>query len=84
MKKSGKVIEVQCKMTSEEFVVLKGSMVEMMDSAAIPASVAIRRKNAKISPDNILEEDELFKSPSYAAAFVFGTHANGQTELKMG
>ena len=32
--------------------------------------------------DGILQEDQLFSSPSYAAAFVLGMAANGRTEWK--
>ncbi|MFI3261224.1 MAG: DUF4357 domain-containing protein, partial [bacterium] len=42
----------------------------------IPASIVQRRIDAKIE-NGILLEDELFKSPSYAAAFVIGGHING-------
>jgi len=36
-----------------------------------------------ISADGILKEDVLFKSPSNAAAFLIGGHANGLTEWKL-
>ncbi len=32
--------------------------------------------------DGILQEDQLFSSPSYAAVFVLGMAANGRTEWK--
>jgi hypothetical protein len=37
---------------------------------------------AMINDKGILLADVLFKSPSYAAAFVIGGHANGLTEWK--
>lgn len=39
-----------------------------------------RLKNPKI--DEILQQDMLFSSPSYSAAFVIGGHANGSLERK--
>lgn len=32
--------------------------------------------------NGILQEDKLFKSPSYAASFVSGSSANGKTEWR--
>ena len=40
------------------------------------------RKKANIDDNNILQEDILFKSPSYAAAFVIGGHVNGLVSWK--
>ena len=36
----------------------------------------------KIDENNILQEDILFNSPSYAAAFVIGGHINGPAYWK--
>ncbi|QUF66100.1 DUF4357 domain-containing protein [Bacillus atrophaeus] len=36
----------------------------------------------QINQSGILQENVLFKSPSYAAAFVVSGHANGLTEWK--
>lgn len=82
IRKSGQVIEASCKQTSEGFVVLKGSHIEIIDSQSIPVGVKDARKKAKIDSQGILQEDVLFGSPSYAAAFVIGGHANGLTEWK--
>lgn len=78
-RKSGKVIEANCKQTNEGFVVLKGSHIETIDSDSIPPGIKESRKKATIDDNGILQEDMLFRSPSYAAAFVIGGHVNGLT-----
>lgn len=84
-RKSNRRIEAECKRTDEGFVVLKGSMIEEIDSPAIPRSIKeLRdtcRKNNEIM-DGRACKNYLFNSPSYAAAFVLGTNANGRTEWK--
>lgn len=84
-RKSNRRIEARCKRTDEGFVVLKGSMIKEIDSNAIPRSIKeLReacRKNNEIM-DGKLCKNYLFNSPSYAAAFVLGTNANGRTEWK--
>lgn len=81
-RKSGKLIKASCKQTKEGFVILKGSMIETIDSESIPPGIKERRQKAKIDEQGILRENVLFNSPSYAAAFVIGGHANGLTEWK--
>lgn len=81
-KKSGQVIEARCKRTDEGFVVLKGSHMETIDSESIPPGIKERRKKVKIDQSGILQEDVLFGSPSYAAAFVIGGHTNGLLDWK--
>ncbi|MCW0121221.1 MULTISPECIES: GIY-YIG nuclease family protein [Bacillus] len=81
-RKSGKTIEAICEQTNEGFVVLKGSMIETIDSESIPSGVKQKREQVQIDQNGILQENVLFKSPSYAAAFVVGGHANGLTEWK--
>lgn len=81
-RKSGLVIEASCKQTNEGFVVLKGSRIETIDSKSIPPRIKERRKKAKIDENGILQENVLFRSPSYAAAFVIGGSVNGLTEWK--
>lgn len=83
--KSNRQIEAKCKRTDEGFVVLKGSMIEIIDSIAIPKSIKELRekcidKNEIV--DGKLNKNYLFNSPSYAAAFVLGTNANGRTSWK--
>lgn len=80
--KSGQTIEADCKQTSEGFVVLKGSHIETIDSDSVPPGIRERRKKAVIDENGVLQEDELFKSPSYAAAFVIGGHTNGLNDWK--
>jgi hypothetical protein len=81
-RKSGNVIEAKCKQTNEGFVVLQGSQIETIDSESIPPGIKDRRQKAQIDENCILQQDVLFKSPSYAAAFVIGGHANGLMEWK--
>ncbi len=81
-RKSGQTFEADCKQTTEGFVVLKGSHIELIDSDSIPPGIKEARLKAKVNENGILQEDILFKSPSYAAAFVIGGHANGLTEWK--
>lgn len=81
-RKSGQIIEASCKQTNEGFVVLQGSHIEMIDSDSIPPGIKEIRQKAKIDENGILQENILFRSPSYAAAFVIGGHANGLTEWK--
>lgn len=81
-RKSGITIEAKCKQTTEGFVVLKGSHIETIDSDSIPPGIKDKRHKAPFDEKGILQEDVLFRSPSYAAAFVIGGHANGLTEWK--
>lgn len=81
-RKSGITIEAKCEQTNEGFVVLKNSHIETIDSDSIPPGIKDRRQKAQIDENGILQEDVLFRSPSYAAAFVIGGHANGLTEWK--
>lgn len=83
IRKSGIVVEATCKQTNEGFVVLKGSRIETNDSDSIPPGIKESRKKALIDENGILGEDILFRSPSYAAAFVIGGRANGLTEWKV-
>jgi hypothetical protein len=59
------------------YVVLKESHIETSDSDSIPPGIKDSRKKAPIDENGILQEDVLFRSPSYAAALVVGAHANG-------
>lgn len=79
IKKSGVTVDAICSRTPEGFVVKKGSIIEIDGSDSIPPSIKNRRSNAKIDNNGILQEDMLFMSPSYAAAFVVGGHVNGTT-----
>lgn len=81
-KKSKRIIEASCKQTNEGFVVLKGSSIETIDSDSISGTIKKRRLQAEIDNNNVLQKDELFNSPSYAASFVLGSSANGLIEWK--
>lgn len=82
IRKSGEIIEAKCKQTEEGFVVLKGSMINTIDSNSIPHGVKKARNNAVIDNNGILQGNVLFQSPSYAAAFVNGRSTNGLTAWK--
>lgn len=85
MKKSDQIIEAKCERTTEGFVVLEGSQVEMINSPAIPTSLKELRKElikANVIKGGILQEKQLFSSPSYAAAFVLGMNTNGRMDWK--
>ena len=68
--------------TRDGFVVQKGSKIAKDAMKAIYPKVSILRKNAKTDENCILQEDMLFTSPTYAAAFVIGGNANGLVEWK--
>lgn len=80
IKNVGKVI-ADGNRTSEGFVVLSGSIIASTDDNTIPVILKERRAKANIT-NGILQEDMLFSSPSYAAMFVIGKSANGQTSWK--
>ena len=80
--KSGQTIKATAKQVADGFVVLKGSQIEIIDSESIPPGVKEARQKATVDENGILDEDVLFKSPSYAAAFVIGGHANGLKSWK--
>ena len=82
IRKSGQVIEAKCKQTNEGFVVLQGSHIEIIDSQSIPTRIKDARLNSNVDSNGVLQEDVLFNSPPYAAAFVIGGHVNGLTEWK--
>lgn len=80
IKNVGKVI-ADGNRTSEGFVVLSGSIIASTDDNTISVILKERRAKANIV-NGILQEDMLFSSPSYAAMFVIGKSANGQTSWK--
>ncbi len=84
-KKSGKNIIAKCKRTSEGFVVLKGSMIESIDSKSLTKSIKELRDKCKANNEIIdgkLTKNCLFNSPSYAAMFVLGMSRNGKIDWK--
>lgn len=82
MKKAGVTAIAKGQQTRDGFVVFKGSYIVKEDSKAIPEKIHQLRLSAKIDKDRILQEDLLFNSPSYAAAFVIGGNINGLTYWK--
>lgn len=81
-RKSGEIIKALGRQTNEGFVVLSGSRIETIDSKNIPPKIKERRDKANIDENNILLDDTLFTSPSYAAAFVIGGNINGKNAWK--
>ena len=84
-KKSNQTITATCEQTSEGFVVLKGSQIDLINAPSLPDSLRKKRDELLrlgLIKDGILQEDQLFSSPSYAAVFVLGMAANGRTEWK--
>lgn len=63
-------------------MVLSGSQIETIDSDSIPGSIKESRQKANIDDSGVLQKDMLFRSPSYAASFVIGGHANGLVAWK--
>lgn len=49
IRKTNRLIKAKCKRTNEGFVVLKDSMIEEMDSQAIPKSIKDLREKLKIT-----------------------------------
>ena len=84
-KKSQQLIQASCIRTNEGFVILKGSMIEEIDSEAIPLAIKELRIKCKANKEILngkLTKNVLFNSPSYAAAFVLGMQTNGRVDWK--
>lgn len=84
-KKSQQLIQASCIRTNEGFVVLKDSMIEGIDSEAIPLAIKELRTKCKANKEIFngkLTKNLLFNSPSYAAAFVLGMQTNGRVDWK--
>lgn len=84
-KKSKQEMRATCKRTAEGFVVLKGSMVDLIAAPHLSQSVQeLREELAKkgVIQEGILQQNQLFNSASTAAMFVLGMSANGRTEWK--
>lgn len=71
-------------LTSEGFVVFKGSRIASTLTPSCPASVTVHREKYKelITSGYTLKDDILFSSPSAAANFVCGANCNGKIEWK--
>ncbi|MEW4354604.1 GIY-YIG nuclease family protein [Streptococcus pneumoniae] len=84
-KKSKREIKASCRRTAEGFVVLKGSMMDVINAPHLSQSVQELREelsNKGLIQDGILQQNQLFNSASTAAMFVLGMSANGRTEWK--
>lgn len=75
-------VEAYGMQTTEGFVVLQGSNISPVTDDTVPAVIKERRARAQLDENNVLQEDLLFSSPSYAAVFVIGKSANGLTSWK--
>ena len=75
-------VEAVGSQTTEGFVVFEGSHISPTDDDTIPVAIKDQRKKANVDVENILKENILFSSPSYAAMFVIGKSANGLTSWK--
>ena len=75
-------VEAVGSQTTEGFVVFEGSHISPTDDDTIPVAIKDQRKKANVDVENILKENILFTSPSYAAMFVVGKSANGLTSWK--
>lgn len=82
IKALGRTITAQMKRTPTGYKVLAGSEISSLDEN-LSVSLKKRRSSVKISAENILLEDVEFNSPSTAAEFVIGNHANGNVEWKL-
>ena len=74
-------IEAQGTITSEGFIVLKGSQISPVDDSTVPDTIKEQRRTSNIV-DGILQDDMLFSSPSGAAMFVVGKSDNGLPRWK--
>lgn len=81
-RKSERQIEAFGKKTVEGFVVLKGSMISTTEKEYLSLKVKEARKKALIDENGILQEDTLFYSSSFAAAFVVGRTYRGNKAWK--
>ena len=86
VKRSNTIITATCKRTSEGFVLLSGSKIEETDADAIPPRIKVMRESCKkngVIKDGVLTKNILFRSPSYASAFVLGMTNNGRINWKL-
>ena len=71
-------------LTSDGFVLLKGSKIKMETAASCPKSAKNLRESyaVKVDDKGILQEDILLKSPNVAAGFVTGISINARDAWK--
>lgn len=81
-RKTGITVKATGQKTKDGFVVFKGSYVAEKDMKVLYPTVKEIRQKAKVGKDRLLQDDILFSSPSYAAAFVVGGTTNGLVDWK--
>ncbi len=72
----GKIAEGKMQVSGDKFIVLPGSKICPNEGPRLFDSMRIRRQSANVV-DDVLQDPEVFWSPSMAAAFIIGGHANG-------
>lgn len=79
-------LQASGRMTSEGFVVFKGSESNKEFKRASSKSLKVKweqlREENVVDENGIFVKDYLFSSPSLAAAMILGRNANGLTEWK--
>lgn len=76
-RETGITVKATGQKTKDGFVVFKGSYIVEIDRKVLYPTVKELRKKVKIGKDRLLQDDMLFSSPTYAAAFVTGGNING-------
>ena len=81
-RETGITVKALGQKTKDGFVVFKGSYVAEKDMKTLYPTVRELRQKVKVGKDRLLQDDMLFSSPSYAAAFVIGGNTNGLMDWK--
>lgn len=82
IKKYGITVTATGRQTSDGFVVLRGSVIAPEENHTVSPGAKKRRQAARVDEHHVLQEDELFSTPSGAAVFVIGNNANGWNEWR--
>jgi hypothetical protein len=77
----GKAVKATMQVSDGRYIVLKGSMVCLLEGPGLLDNVVVKRNEAMIE-DGILKEDIVFESPSAAGSFVVGASCNGWTNWR--
>lgn len=75
-RENNKLFTAKLKVVDGNFILLKGSKICPSEGARLRTSIINKRSEANIV-DNVLQEDIVCNSPSYAASFVVGSARNG-------
>lgn len=75
-------IKAQLRVIPTRYTLLAGSQISPVESELLPEIIKLARINAKISSENILQENITFKKPSSAAEFVTGLSTDGYESWK--